>query len=353
MNNIGQRIKELRKKNDMTQEKLADFLGVTYQSVSKWECGTTAPDLALIVPLARLLHVSTDELLGMKPSECDERKAYFDSEYFQFWKKDHEKDLEIARQAVSEYPGDYRYLYWLASNEWYVGYSDKYAGTDTEKELLAESVKNLELVLENCSEESLRNRTISLLTTVHVSLNQYDEAKKYALMFPEVCRDDLLANCLIGEEAEEHCRKRVKKTLLKLGSALSNLRFYVPTLRIEALNVEETIIKTIISDGNYQHFHISLSLIYEERAKIAMRNGDADGAGKALITALHHAEEYDKMSAGGKEEYTCPILRGYVEDHSNDRPDDDWTMVDYVKQSASQSLFDPIRDLEEFKALFI
>ena len=63
MNNIGQRIKDLRKKNDLTQEKLADFLGVTYQSVSKWECGVTMPDLALIVPLAKLLHVSTDELL--------------------------------------------------------------------------------------------------------------------------------------------------------------------------------------------------------------------------------------------------------------------------------------------------
>lgn len=37
MKNIGKRIKDLRKKNDLTQEKLADLLGVTYKSVSKWE----------------------------------------------------------------------------------------------------------------------------------------------------------------------------------------------------------------------------------------------------------------------------------------------------------------------------
>ena len=36
MNHIGQRIRELRRKNDLTQEKMADYLGVTYQSVSKW-----------------------------------------------------------------------------------------------------------------------------------------------------------------------------------------------------------------------------------------------------------------------------------------------------------------------------
>ena len=50
MNHIGHKIKELRRKNDLTQEKLADFLGVTYQSVSKWGNGhhhaRSVPDCA-------------------------------------------------------------------------------------------------------------------------------------------------------------------------------------------------------------------------------------------------------------------------------------------------------------------
>ena len=87
MNNIGNRIKELRRKNDLTQEKLADLLGVTYKAVSKWECGVTVPDLSLIVPMARVLGVSTDTILGMQSLESDERKLYFDSEYFEHWKK--------------------------------------------------------------------------------------------------------------------------------------------------------------------------------------------------------------------------------------------------------------------------
>ena len=72
MNDIGQKIKELRKKNGFTQEELAGSLGVTFQSVSKWETGATMPDLGLIVPLAQILNVSTDELLGMH-SEHDAR----------------------------------------------------------------------------------------------------------------------------------------------------------------------------------------------------------------------------------------------------------------------------------------
>ena len=45
---IGENIRNFRKKNDLTQEALADRLGVTYQSISRWENGTTYPDLELI-----------------------------------------------------------------------------------------------------------------------------------------------------------------------------------------------------------------------------------------------------------------------------------------------------------------
>ena len=148
MNHIGQRIRELRRKNDLTQEKMADYLGVTYQSVSKWECGTTYPDLAMIVPIARLLHVTADELLGMDAPENDERKAYFDGEYVEFWKKDdHEADYRIAQQAVAEYPDDLRYRHWLGTLEYYICFS-----RPTHEEFIAmadSSIRNNLMVWEN------------------------------------------------------------------------------------------------------------------------------------------------------------------------------------------------------------
>lgn len=354
MNTIGQRIKELRKKNDLTQEKLADFLGVTYQSVSKWECGTTMPDIAMIVPLARLLHVSADELLGMKPVEQDERKAYFDSEYFQFWKKDPEEDLEIARQAVAEYPGDYRYLYWLASDEWNVGYDVKYMGTDTEKKLIADSIRHYETILENCEDTELRNRAIIGIVQAYQSTDRYDEAKKYAEMYPdepESCKDDVLMLCLRGEELDYLYKKRIKKSLVKLCGALLQLWYCEDSPCEEAMVAEEAIIKAIFPDENYQHFHIALSMIGIERAKIAMRTGDHDGAVRALSIAMKHAAEFDNMIENGVEEYTCPVLSGYREDHFDDRKED-WTMVGTVKECAEERIFVPLHEREDFKAIF-
>ena len=80
--NIGKKIKELRKKNDFTQEKLADYLCVSYQAVSKWETGISSPDLSLIAPLTKLFHVSADELFRRRaqttfPKNADEQLIYF------------------------------------------------------------------------------------------------------------------------------------------------------------------------------------------------------------------------------------------------------------------------------------
>ena len=63
MNTIGQRIKMYRRRCDLTQEKLADLLCISYQAVSKWETEIANPDISMIAPLTKILGVSADELL--------------------------------------------------------------------------------------------------------------------------------------------------------------------------------------------------------------------------------------------------------------------------------------------------
>ena len=62
---MGQIIRRLRKECGMTQDELAELLGVTFQAVSKWENDTGMPNISQVVPLARVFGVSTDTLFGV------------------------------------------------------------------------------------------------------------------------------------------------------------------------------------------------------------------------------------------------------------------------------------------------
>lgn len=61
---IGKFIKEIRKKNNLTQNDLAKMLGVTYQAVSKWENGKNIPDISLLREMSKIFNVDIGEILN-------------------------------------------------------------------------------------------------------------------------------------------------------------------------------------------------------------------------------------------------------------------------------------------------
>ncbi len=71
---MGKRIFYYRKRMGMTQEQLAEQLGVTAQAVSKWEHDLSCPDVTLLPRLAEVFRITTDELLGLRNARPDEVK---------------------------------------------------------------------------------------------------------------------------------------------------------------------------------------------------------------------------------------------------------------------------------------
>lgn len=71
---IGNLIKELRKKNNLTQEKFAEKYGVTYQAVSKWENGKNIPDISLLKQICDDYDININDLLEGKTSD---KKKFF------------------------------------------------------------------------------------------------------------------------------------------------------------------------------------------------------------------------------------------------------------------------------------
>lgn len=112
---IGEKIKELRKAQDVTQEKLADYLNISYQAVSKWENGLALPDITLLPQLANFFGVTADELLGVTKPEQSEELTQYEKQYFKFGREG--KVLEkiaLCRKVLKKYPRNYQWMLNLA-----------------------------------------------------------------------------------------------------------------------------------------------------------------------------------------------------------------------------------------------
>ena len=75
MNNLGESLRENRKKNNMTQQDVADFLFVDRGTVSKWERNESVPSLLSIKALSELFHMSADEFAGLETKVQENRKS--------------------------------------------------------------------------------------------------------------------------------------------------------------------------------------------------------------------------------------------------------------------------------------
>lgn len=108
---IGENILTLRKDRKVRQEELADFLGVTKASVSKWETKQSYPDILLLPQIAAFFNISIDELLGYEPQLSKEQivKIYTDLSNA-FSKQPFEEVMERSKELVKEYYSCYPFL---------------------------------------------------------------------------------------------------------------------------------------------------------------------------------------------------------------------------------------------------
>lgn len=105
-NILGGNIARYRKENKLTQEELANRLGITYQAVSKWETEQTMPDITLLPALSSILGVSVDKLLGYEAFRND--RSYYEDDYKKeeyFWGiKPSHMCLEVLKLAPPDRP---------------------------------------------------------------------------------------------------------------------------------------------------------------------------------------------------------------------------------------------------------
>ncbi len=351
---IGERIKVLRRKNDLTQERLAEYLSVSSQAVSKWECGLACPDLALIIPLARILHVSADELLGGTTEETDARQAELDKLCRDSWKYNNEEMYETAKQAVSEYPGNYKYLMWLA-------------GMESTMKMYDRSIQHYNIVIEECTDSELKNKAISETMFCYRALGKADEAMQYAKMLPnesEFTRDHAMLACLQGEELQLHKQMLLLKKFYAFLRELTGL-YMSSTEKNEqataAMDLKERILNAVFPDENYLEFWHELCYIYEKRAELEVSIGAYDKAIEYLRVMIECGKKYTE-SCNESRTHTCDVFNKIRRNLAVDFPyrpfivtGDERNTKPILEQMrialTNEKQFDPLWDREDFKKL--
>ena len=104
---LTENLRTLRKAKGLTQEEVAARLGVTPQSVSKWERGDTYPDITLLPALSNLFETSIDTLVGMdKINDEQRRRDLFTTGHQHLRSGDVEAAITLYSKALKTFPND-------------------------------------------------------------------------------------------------------------------------------------------------------------------------------------------------------------------------------------------------------
>ena len=268
-------LRTLRQQAGLSQEALAARLGVSAQSVSKWENAANWPEAALILPLARLLGVSADELLTEPVTREEWENRWQESEGECRQRGDHAALLSLAEAALKEWPGDRAFRFRRANEEFQVA-----ALTEEETERL----RLLHLSEGHFSEivgESPDNEDAgAMLVQILLSLGRREEAEALARKLPYKEKLEILLRQ--GKEHTSALRREIAK------EAFSILNLLLTEGSSIALNMAEAIIVAAGEDPQLTNYRMRL---HHQKATLLCREGDLSGALMQLeaMTACIHA----------------------------------------------------------------
>ena len=195
--NIGNKIKELRKQCGVTQEQLADSIGVSFQAVSKWENNIALPDITLAPALASYFGVSMDVLFDFSLKEIEDKALDIAKESWKYRDSDWEKARNIIDEGLKTYPDNDI----LLNNLLYVLNYSKNPD---------ETIKTASTLIEKTSEADIKYDALRFLAYAYKAKGDIRSAKAAIEQIPEIYFTKLteLAYLLDGKAKYEAAEKQ-------------------------------------------------------------------------------------------------------------------------------------------------
>ena len=222
--NFSDNFKSMRKQRGLTQEQIAETLGVSCQAVSKWETNSSYPDISLLPIIADYFGVSVDYLIGHDTSKqieeintvCVQVGELFDQG--RAWEA-----ISILREMLIKHPGNEKLMYNLA---WALSGTCK----DSE-ENYQEAILLYHKILEISTDTEIRTKVSRDLIYRYYTLGDIEKAKYFANTLPsfDLCREYNVGrgNILDGRELSDYLRTNIQlygKAMMECFAYFANVK---------------------------------------------------------------------------------------------------------------------------------
>ena len=311
MMTIGETIRKLRRERDITQEALAEYLGISSKAVSQWETGRTAPDITQLPVLANVLEVTTDELLGVdvnaKQKKIDEICAAAQKRREAGHR---DESIDVLRRGLALYPDSYKIMEMLAC--------DLYCSRPV-AEIGEEAAALLDKVLAGCTDNAVRNSAISDACYLYPKIGRTKDAIALAeSMENAMSKMELMPDILRGgDQSDAYCML----TFQYVDHALCTMYSYADLCREDGehwFSAEDrlSIYKKIVAafelffeNGDYMYEGQMLEIAAEAASHLCALSGDIDGAIEYASKCADGCIEFDTYDWSAA--HTSVLWRGF------------------------------------------
>ncbi len=296
-------IRRLRKERGITQEALADYLGVSFQAVSKWERGESYPDIETLPEIASYFSVSVDDLLGVNLAEKEKEILGFIEQYDNL--TDEKLKHEIIINAIEKYPNDFRLKVRQMEDLAFRNSGKDYEECLNKVRAIYSNIQN------NCVNDSIRISAKRILASYYRILSDYENSGvTYADSEKIICempamrngREFLLSYLYPHETPEwkKFIMDALEEEISLLCHSLSHL-FEVPDENNDAdwliygMRAEIDMLNLFYEDGNYGRAWKNMIYSCGYLGYLYAKKGDYENGIKYLAKEAELAKRFDGL----------------------------------------------------------
>lgn len=233
-------IQARRKALGLTQEQIADYLGVSTPAVNKWERGATCPDISLLAPLARLLRIDLNELLCFHENLSEQELAQFS---LALTKAIQQQGLDaafaLAEEKLREYPTCDQLLY--CATTILEGAVVTSALPQEEKAPYCETQLRRYEQLAHSADGPIRSSALYMLASKYLQQGDYAKAQEMSDAMPErsaLDKQRLQASILAAQGKTDEAAALLERRVLNAANELQLLLIQLSGLEQEAGEVQ-------------------------------------------------------------------------------------------------------------------